>query len=169
MRSLAIPPLIVMGVSGSGKTTVGERLALDLDAVFIDADDLHSAGNKEWMRTGNPLDDARRTFWLKAVGAAIAEAHATGAVVAACSALKRTHRDLLVAAVPDAVFVHLVGSRELIAERIRDRVHEFMPSRLLDSQFDALEAPAPDEPHLDVDIRLTPPQIVAAIEERFAR
>lgn len=163
-----LPPLIVMGVSGSGKTTVGERLARDLSAEFIDADDLHSDDNKSWMRAGNPLDDERRSAWLRSVGAAIADARGRGAVVAACSALKRAHREVLVEAVPDAVFVHLVGSRELIAERIEGRVHEFMPSSLLDSQFDALEAPGRDEAHIDIDIQLTPEEIVATVEQTFA-
>lgn len=164
-----LPPLIVMGVSGSGKTTVGKRLAADLNATFIDADDVHSASNKAWMRAGNALDDRRRTEWLTSVGRAMAAARTQGeAVVVACSALKRAHRDILVALVPGTVFIHLVGSRELIAERIHDRVHEFMPSSLLGSQFDALEPPQPDESHLDIDVQLSPAEIVCAIERHFS-
>lgn len=168
--STGIPPLIVMGVSGSGKTTVGTRLAADLGATFIDADDLHSAENKDWMRAGNPLDDARRTAWLTSVGEAIASALARGEqVVAACSALKRAHRDVLVSIVPGAVFVHLIGSRDLIAERVKDRVHEYMPASLVGSQFDILEPPGEDEPHIDIDVRLTPQRIVETVEDWISR
>jgi gluconokinase len=130
-------------VSGCGKTEVGRRLAQRLNARFIDADDLHPPSNVEKMRAGIPLDDADRAPWLALLNARLREAVAAGeSVVLACSALKQRYRDALAAGLPGLHFVHLAGSRELIAERLAARRHRYMPPTLLDSQFAALEPPA---------------------------
>jgi gluconokinase len=137
------PAVVVMGVSGCGKTAVGSRLAQRLGARFIDADDLHPPANVEKMRAGIALDDADRAPWLALLNARLREAAAAGEpVVLACSALKQRYRDRLGAGVPALRFVHLAGSRELIAARLAARKHRYMPASLLDSQFAALEPPA---------------------------
>ncbi len=137
------PAVVVMGVSGCGKTEVGGRLAQRLGARFIDADDLHPPANVEKMRAGIPLDDADRAPWLRLLNARLREAAAAGEpVVLACSALKQRYRDSLADGVPGLRFVHLAGNRELIAARLGTRQHRYMPATLLDSQFAALEAPA---------------------------
>lgn len=139
-RALAV---VVMGVSGCGKTDVGRRLAQRLNARFIDADDLHPPANVEKMRAGIPLDDADRAPWLALLNTRLREAAAAGdSIVLACSALKQRYRDALAAGLPGLRFVHLAGSRELIAERLAARRHRYMPATLLDSQFAALEPPA---------------------------
>jgi len=136
------PAVVVMGVSGCGKTEVGRRLAQRLGARFIDADDLHPPANVEKMRAGIPLDDADRAPWLRLLNARLREAAAAGEpVVLACSALKQRYRDSLADGVPGLRFVHLAGNRELIAARLGTRQHRYMPATLLDSQFAALEAP----------------------------
>ncbi len=141
-----------MGVSGSGKTVAGSRLAAALGRPFVDADDLHPAANKDKMARGIPLTDDDRWGWLDTVGERLG---AGVPIVVACSALKRAYRDRLRAAAPDALFVHLHGSRELLAERMGHRVHEFMPVTLLDSQLATLEPLQPDERGVVVDV--TPP------------
>ena len=139
-RPLAV---VVMGVSGCGKTAVGSLLAQRLGARFIDADDLHPPDNVEKMRAGIPLDDADRAPWLRLLNARLREVTAAGEpVVLACSALKQRYRDTLAAGVPGLRFVHLAGSRELIAARLAARQHRYMPTTLLDSQFATLEPPA---------------------------
>jgi len=142
MRARPALAVVVMGVSGCGKTAVGSRLAQRLGARFIDADDLHPAANVAKMRAGIPLDDADRAPWLALLNARLREAAAMGEpVVLACSALKQRYRDTLAAGVPGLRFVHLTGSRELIAARLAARQHRYMPTALLDSQFATLEAP----------------------------
>jgi len=139
MRPAAV---VVMGVSGCGKTEVGSRLAQRLGARFIDADDLHPPANVGKMRSGIALDDADRAGWLTLLNARLREAAVAGEpVVLACSALKQRYRDTLAAGVPGLRFVHLAGSRELIAARLAARQHRYMPASLLDSQFAALEPP----------------------------
>ncbi len=134
--------VVVMGVSGCGKTAVGSRLAQRLGARFIDADDLHPPANVEKMRAGVPLDDTDRAPWLALLNARLREAVAAGEpVVLACSALKQRYRDSLGAGLPALRFVHLAGSRDLIAARLAARQHRYMPASLLDSQFAALEPP----------------------------
>lgn len=155
-----MPRVIVMGVSGSGKSAVGMRLAGALDVPFIDADDLHPPENKQKMASGIPLDDEDRWPWLNAIGEALAE-HDEG--VTACSALKRSYRDRLRTAAPELVFVHLVGEAELLAERIGNRVHEFMPSTLLESQLSVLEELEADERGFIVDVAPTIDEIVQTI------
>ena len=139
-RPLAV---VVMGVSGCGKTAVGSLLAQRLGARFIDADDLHPPANVEKMRAGIPLDDADRAPWLRLLNARLREVTAAGEpVVLACSALKQRYRDTLAEGLSGLRFVHLAGSRELIAARLAARQHRYMPTTLLDSQFATLEPPA---------------------------
>jgi gluconokinase len=132
-----------MGVSGCGKTAVGQRLAGRLGVPFVDADDLHPAANVEKMRAGIPLDDTDRAPWLQRLNARLREAAQAGEpIVLACSALKQRYRDTLAEGVAGLRFVHLAASREAIAARLAQRRHRYMPASLLDSQFAALEAPA---------------------------
>lgn len=159
-----LPPLIVMGVQGSGKSTSGRAIAESLSLPFIDGDDLHPISNKAKMASGHPLTDADREPWLAAIGAALAEGLSRGqSTVIACSALKRRYRDLIRSFAPETRFVHLAGNRGLIAERLSHRNHEYMPPTLLDSQFETLEPLAADEAGIPVDINLTPEEIAAVV------
>ncbi|MFJ6941032.1 gluconokinase [Streptomyces sp. NPDC101132] len=132
------PTVFVMGVSGTGKTTVGRLLAAALGLPYAEGDDFHPARNVAKMASGVPLEDADRWPWLDAVGGWVRRQGDRGGVVAA-SALKRRYRDRLRAAAPGAVFVHLAGDRDLIARRMAARTGHFMPVALLDSQYAALE------------------------------
>jgi gluconokinase len=143
-------PLVVMGVSGSGKSTVGAALAQRLRVPFVDADTLHPPANIAKMAAGQPLDDGDRYPWLEKVGQWLAD-HREGAVVS-CSALKRRYRDQLRAHCPGVEFVHLRGSAELIGRRLAARTDHFMPVALLRSQLDTLEPLGPDEAGMTVDV-----------------
>lgn len=143
-------PVVVMGVSGSGKSTVGTALAQRLGVPFVDADTLHPATNIAKMAAGEPLDDDDRCPWLDRIGEWLA-AHRDGGVVS-CSALKRTYRDQLRARCPAVEFLHLSGSPELIGSRLAARTGHFMPAALLRSQFDALEPLGVDEAGVTVDV-----------------
>ena len=156
-------PVVVMGVSGSGKTTVGAALADALGLRFVDGDALHPAANVEKMAAGIPLDDADRAPWLDAVGRVLA----AGPVVVACSALKRVYRDRLRAAAPTLQLVFLDGSRDLLASRMAARPGHFMPTTLLDSQLATLERPDPDEHALAAEIAEPVAEIVASLAERM--
>ncbi len=146
--------LVIMGVSGCGKTTTGRTLADLLHADFVDGDDLHPPANRAKMAAGHPLTDADRAPWLTAVGAWIdARIAADELGVIPCSALKRRYRDALRR--PEVAFVYLHGTYDQIAQRLRERSGHFMPPALLDSQFADLEPPRADERALWVDI--TPP------------
>jgi carbohydrate kinase (thermoresistant glucokinase family) len=145
------PHVVVMGVSGSGKSTIGALVAADLAVPFVDGDSLHPLTNVEKMAAGRPLDDADRWPWLRTVGRALAAA-GDGGLVLACSALKRSYRDAIRAEDPDAIFLHLQGERSVLRRRIESRRDHFMPASLLDSQFAALEEPAADEPAVVVDV-----------------
>jgi gluconokinase len=136
-----------MGVSGSGKSTIGAALADRLGLPFVDGDALHPLTNVERMAAGLPLTDEDRWPWLAAVGARLAE----GDVVVACSALKRSYRDAILAEAPAARFIHLTGSHELLDERMQRRTDHFMPPSLLESQLATLEPLAADEPGLAVE------------------
>lgn len=139
------PPLVVMmGVSGSGKTTVGAALAQRLRVPFADADDFHPEANIAKMSAGIPLDDDDRGPWLQAIAAWLVEHSPTGGV-ASCSALKRSYRDVLTHAAPHAVYLHLHGDRDVLAARVAGRPGHFMPAALIDSQFATLEVLQPDE------------------------
>lgn len=146
-----------MGVSGSGKSTVGALLAARLGVPFVDGDALHPASNVAKMAAGIPLDDDDRAPWLDAVGARLAQ----GGVVVACSALRRAYRDRLRDAAPAARFVLLHGNRDLLASRIAERVGHFMPAALLASQLAILELPTPGEEVRVYDIALPPAEIAA--------
>jgi len=154
--------VVVMGVSGSGKSTVGAALARRLGAPFADADTFHSRANIAKMAAGEPLDDADRFPWLNAVGQWLA-GHQDG--VMSCSALRRRYRDELRSSCPRTEFLHLTGSPELIGRRQADRPGHFMPSSLVTSQFDALEPLEPDEHGMAIDVG----QNVEAIVEMFVR
>lgn len=137
--------IIAMGVSSSGKSTIGQSVARRLHVPFLDGDQYHPPANVEKMRSGTPLTDEDRWPWLEALARALAEAaERKGASVGACSALKRAYRDFLVEKAGEPIlFVHLDGNRQVIAERMAKRKHEYMPESLLDSQFATLEEPDP--------------------------
>ncbi len=143
-------PLVVMGVSGSGKSTVGAALAQRLGVPFADADDLHPAANIVKMTAGEALDDDDRFPWLEAIGGWLA-AHGDGGVMS-CSALKRKYRDQLRHHVPHLAFLHLAGTHEVIARRQASRPGHFMPASLLTSQFRTLEPLQPDEHGVVIDV-----------------
>jgi len=145
--------LIVMGVSGSGKSTIGESLAERLGWPYEDADTFHPASNVAKMSAGHPLTDEDRWPWLKAIAAEIDRVcKADERVVIGCSALKRAYRDVLLHGRTDIRLVYLEGTQSLIADRIGQRKGHFMPPGLLTSQFATLEPPTPDEHPLTVSI-----------------
>jgi gluconokinase len=153
--------VVVMGVSGSGKSTVGELLAARLDLPYADADQFHSPTNVARMAAGTPLTDEDRRPWLEAIAHWLAE-HEDGGCVVTCSALKRAYRDVLRRGADDAWFLHLSASQELMTERVAGRPRHFMPADLVASQFETLEPPGPDERAVTVDAALTPDQIITA-------
>jgi gluconokinase len=156
--------LVVMGVSGSGKTTIGTQLALALRWDFEDADWFHPTRNIDKMHAGIPLTDEDRAPWLIAIADFIDEARVAGHhTVVTCSALKRRYRAVIVDNRPDVRLIYLKGDKELIGRRIATRHEHFMPASLLQSQFDALEAPGADENPIVVSIAPRPREIVADI------
>jgi gluconokinase len=156
-----------MGVSGSGKSTVGAALAQRLRVPYADADDLHPAANIEKMSAGIPLDDDDRHPWLEAIGAWLSEHDAGGGVIS-CSALKRRYRDQLRHHVSRIEFLHLHGSREVIAARQASRPGHFMPAALLASQFATLEPLEPDEHGTVIDVDRSVDAIVQEYVDRSA-
>jgi gluconokinase len=153
--------LIVMGVSGCGKSTVGEGLSERLGWPFRDGDSFHSPANVAKMHAGIPLTDEDRWPWLAAIAAWIAELRGRGEHgIVACSALRRVYRDALRDGHDDVRFVYLEGSKELIASRLALRKDHFMPPSLLDSQFATLEPPRGDERPITVSIDQPPGGIV---------
>jgi gluconokinase len=159
---------VVMGVSGSGKTTIGPRLAHALGVDYVEGDDLHPRSNVEKMAAGIPLTDADREPWLLRIAARLREAKdADEGLVIASSALKKQYRDLLRSAGdPDVQFVYLKGSQSVIAERLALRHGHFMPPGLLESQFAALEEPDPDEHAWVSDVSQSRDAVVADLIER---
>ncbi|MFH8499000.1 gluconokinase [Streptomyces coeruleorubidus] len=152
--------VVVMGVSGSGKTTVGRLLAQRLGVPYAEGDDFHPASNVAKMRAGHPLDDEDRRPWLDEIARWLT-GHADSGGVVACSALKRRYRDRLASAAPHVFFLHLDGSPELIAARITARRGHFMPPELLRTQFADLEPMGEDEVGAAVPIDGTPEQTAA--------
>ncbi len=160
--------IIVMGVSGAGKSTVASRLAKRLNRTLVEGDTLHPPQNVEKMKHGIPLADADRIPWLKAIAARIDTARlARDQIIVTCSALKRAYRAMLAHGNADVGFIYLKGPRELIAERLALRKNHFMPAQLLDSQFAALQEPADDEPAIMVPIEPAPDEIVEQIAAMF--
>ncbi|MFF5231529.1 gluconokinase [Dactylosporangium sp. NPDC000521] len=158
------PVIVVMGVAGTGKTTVGALLAGKLGWRYAEADEFHSAANVAKMAAGQPLTDDDRAPWLAAIGRWIDELAAEGTPgVVSCSGLRRQYRDQLREGRPQVRLVFLDGSRELITRRLAARHGHFMRVEMLDSQFAALEPPQPDEDVLEVSIAATPEQIVDEI------
>jgi gluconokinase len=158
---LASEVIVVMGVSGSGKTTIARSLAARIDAAMLDADDFHSPANVAKMARGEPLDDADREGWLSALREQIDKVLAEHRrAVLACSALKRAYRDRLGVGRPDVVLVYLQGSYELIRNRMHARHGHFMKESMLASQFATLEEPTDA---ITVDVSLPPDEIVDAI------
>ena len=157
---------IVMGVAGSGKSSVGLAVAERLGAVYFDGDDLHPQSNIAKMAAGQPLDDTDRAPWLDKVGVALAQA--SGPTLIGCSALKRSYRDRIRAACPHMHCVHLVGTRRVIEARMSARTGHFMPVSLLDSQFATLEALQPDEAGIAVDISQDFDAVVHEMAARLA-
>ncbi|MET7420760.1 gluconokinase [Dactylosporangium sp. NPDC005555] len=158
------PVIVVMGVAGTGKTTVGALLAGRLGWRYAEADDFHPAGNVAKMAAGEPLTDEDRAPWLAAIGRWIDEHAAAGSPgVVSCSGLRRVYRDQLRAGRPQVRLVLLDGSRELITRRLAARHGHFMRVEMLDSQLAALEPPQPDEDVTEVSIDATPEQIVDEI------
>ena len=141
--------LVVMGVSGAGKTTVGAALAGRLGTAFIDSDSLHPKANVEKMAAGNPLTDEDRLPWLGLVGAELASQHPNGIIVA-CSALKRAYRDAIRAMAPSTAFIQLSVDLPTLQGRVAQRAGHFMPSSLLASQLETLEPLEADETGLTV-------------------
>lgn len=164
LRPAGVAPsaLVVMGVSGSGKTTIASMLARRLNWAFEDGDWFHPPENIAKMAAGTPLTDEDRTPWLAAIAAWIQARRQDGLHgVVACSALKRAYRTVLVGNDPEAVrIVYLEGSRELIGARMATRHGHFMPTALLDSQFATLEVPGPDERPITISVAPRPTEVV---------
>ena len=168
MRTAHTGLYVMMGVCGSGKSLLGAQLARALDIEFVEGDSLHPPDNVKRMAAGIPLTDDDRHGWLLAIAARLREAkRARIGLVVSCSALKRSYRDLL-RSVGDANvrFVHLAGTRALLAERMANRRGHFMPPSLLDSQLAILEEPSPDEGAWVCDISQAPDAIVADLVTR---
>jgi gluconokinase len=161
--------IVVMGVSGAGKSTIGSRLAERLARPLIEGDSLHPPQNIAKMSRGTPLADEDRMPWLRAIAARIDDARqARAPIVVTCSALKRVYRATLTNGHSDVCFVYLRGTKDLIARRLAARIDHFMPPALLESQFAALQEPADDEPTIMIPIDATPDEIVEAIVEKFS-
>jgi len=157
-----------MGVSGSGKSVVAAELARSLGWTFAEGDAFHSAANRAKMAAGQPLTDEDRVPWLRRLAAWMGERDEAGeSTVMSCSSLKRSYRDLLRQGAPDPHFVHLVGSKDLLLQRMRDREH-FMPPALLESQLETLQPLGADERGVTVDVSGTKAETLRAVRRRLA-
>lgn len=161
---LRVRSIVVVGVSGSGKSTIGRLLAANIESEFCDGDDLHPRENVDLMAAGHPLGDLQRLPWLQIVGQRLKSTRAEGrSLVMACSALKHSYRDILRDHVADIFFVHLEGPMQIVQGRIEVRQHEFMPISLLTSQYEILEPLGEDEIGVRADIRQSPDQILTQV------
>lgn len=162
--------VVVMGVAGCGKSTIGAALAERLDKPFLDADDFHPESNVAKMSQGIPLTDKDRWPWLDSLAKSLRDAaQQAGMAVAGCSALRRAYRQRLIdTAGEPIIFVFLEGSRDIIGERMAARIGHFMPTALLDSQFATLEPPGADENALVLDINASVSDLTEAILDRLA-
>ncbi|GAA3552930.1 gluconokinase [Streptomyces osmaniensis] len=159
--------VVVMGVAGTGKTTIGPLLAARLGVPYAEGDDFHPQANIAKMSAGVPLDDDDRWPWLDAIGTWAHERAGLGGVVS-CSALKRSYRDRLRAEAPGVVFVHLSGDQPLIEDRMAHRQGHFMPTALLDSQFATLQPLQADEAGVAVDVAGSPEEITRRAVEALS-
>jgi len=160
--------IVVMGVSGAGKSTIAQLLSERLGRPMIEGDSLHPQSNVEKMSRGTPLTDEDRLPWLKLIAARIDEARqGRRGVIVTCSALKRAYREILADGHDDVGFVYLRGAKDLIAGRLAARTDHFMPPGLLDSQFAALQEPGADEPTIAMAIDAPPAEIVDRIVAAF--
>jgi gluconokinase len=158
--------IVVMGVAGCGKSTVAALLAERLGWEFTEGDALHPAGNVEKMRLGIPLNDADRQPWLQEIARTIGDWRAAGTPgIVACSALRRSYRDIIAAGAEDLRFFYLRGSFALIEQRLKARQGHFMPASLLDSQFKTLEEPSADEPAITLDTGAPAVELVNSVLE----
>jgi carbohydrate kinase (thermoresistant glucokinase family) len=167
--TISPPRVVVMGVSGCGKSTVSRLLAQHMGVPFIEGDELHPARNVALMSAGIPLTDDDRRDWLAAIAQRLRGPAAHQGAVVACSALRRTYRDVLRQAAPDLALVHLSGEMDLIAQRLGRRAGHYMPATLLQSQLDTLEPPQPDEHALVLDVGLPAPVLAAQAAEFLHR
>ena len=170
MDSAAPQSIIVMGVSGSGKTTVAQGVAKATGFRFAEGDDFHSQANRDKMASGHPLTDEDRWPWLRTIGEWISERTAAGeSTVVTCSALKRTYRDLLREGRPEVSFCHVDVDIEELQQRVANRKGHYMPASLLDSQLATLEPLAPDEPGAAISGAAAPDEVVEELVAALPR
>lgn len=172
MKTTKTTTLIVMGVSGVGKTVIAKAVSERMQATYVEADEFHPEANIAAMRSGTPLTDEMRRPWLLGIAAEINSIQGkinSKPVVVACSSLKRAYRDILRTQLPEATFIYLSGSRDMIRQRMEQRADHFMPPALLDSQLATLEPPTPDEHHIEIDASRPKEDIVTEILDAFAR
>jgi len=161
-RSARANDILVMGVSGSGKSTIGEAIAKLLGLVFVDADTLHSVANVQKMAEGEPLTESDRLPWLASIAEEYRRHQGSGLVVA-CSALRKSYRDVIRSGSPSVVFIHLVGSKKMIAERMNAREGHFMSAELLQSQIETLEPLEAGEVGVSFQTDSRPDEITAEV------
>jgi len=164
---MSAPRLIVMGVSGCGKSTVGSMLGIRTGIPFVEGDTLHPPRNVALMAAGTPLTDEDRAGWLDDIASRFGALEADTGLIVSCSALKRSYRDRLRAACPDLRFIHLHGDKALLEQRLQYRTGHYMPPSLLTSQLQTLEPPSSDEPAITLNIAMPTEQLVAQIEQQL--